>query len=74
MPNDFEMRRPDARQRLCTNPLRWRDDGAPAPAELNLGAVGKGYALDEVGLMLRAAGVRHALLSAGRSSLLALPH
>jgi FAD:protein FMN transferase len=40
--------------------------------ELNLGAVGKGYALDEVGVMLRAASVRHALLSAGRSSLLAL--
>lgn len=40
--------------------------------ELNLGAVGKGFALDEVGIMLRAAGVRHALLSAGRSSLLAV--
>lgn len=40
--------------------------------ELNLGAVGKGFALDEVGIMLRAAGVRHALLSAGRSSLVAV--
>ena len=40
--------------------------------ELNLGAVGKGYALDEVGATLRAGGAQHALLSAGRSSLLAL--
>ena len=40
--------------------------------ELNLGAIGKGYALDRVGAEMRAAGVRHALLSAGHSSLLAL--
>ena len=40
--------------------------------ELNLGAIGKGYALDRVACGMRAAGVRHALLSAGRSSLLAL--
>jgi thiamine biosynthesis lipoprotein len=40
--------------------------------ELNLGAIGKGYALDRVGADMRTAGVRHALLSAGRSSLLAL--
>jgi thiamine biosynthesis lipoprotein len=43
-----------------------------AGVELNLGAVGKGYALDRVGSSLRVAGVRHALLSAGRSSLLAI--
>jgi thiamine biosynthesis lipoprotein len=40
--------------------------------ELNLGAVGKGYALDRVAVELRTGGVRHVLLSAGRSSLLAL--
>ena len=40
--------------------------------ELNLGAVGKGYALDRVATTLRRAHVRHALLSAGRSSLLAI--
>jgi thiamine biosynthesis lipoprotein len=40
--------------------------------ELNLGAIGKGYALDRAGAGMRAAGVAHALLSAGRSSLLAL--
>lgn len=40
--------------------------------ELNLGAVGKGYALDCAGSVMRSAGVSHALLSAGRSSLLAL--
>ncbi len=40
--------------------------------ELNLGAIGKGYALDRVSAGLRASGVEHALLSAGRSSLLAI--
>ena len=40
--------------------------------ELNLGAIGKGYALDRVAADMQAAGVTHALLSAGRSSLLAL--
>ena len=40
--------------------------------ELNLGAIGKGYALDRVAAEMRIAHVTHALLSAGRSSLLAL--
>jgi thiamine biosynthesis lipoprotein len=40
--------------------------------ELNLGAIGKGYALDHVSETLRDAGLLHALLSAGRSSLLAI--
>jgi FAD:protein FMN transferase len=40
--------------------------------ELNLGAVGKGWALDAVARGLRARGVRRALLSAGRSSVLAI--
>ena len=40
--------------------------------ELNLGAVGKGYALDRVADLLRRRHVTHALLSAGRSSLLAI--
>jgi thiamine biosynthesis lipoprotein len=40
--------------------------------ELNLGAIGKGYALDRAGAGLRWSGAAHALLSAGRSSLLAL--
>jgi thiamine biosynthesis lipoprotein len=39
---------------------------------LNLGSIGKGYALDRVGADLRAAGVGTALLSAGSSSLLAV--
>jgi hypothetical protein len=33
------MHRPDARERLGTNPLSWKTDGAAAPAVLNLGAV-----------------------------------
>lgn len=48
--------------------VRFRKPGV----ELNLGAVGKGYALDCVATTLRQAQVRHALLSAGRSSLLAI--
>jgi thiamine biosynthesis lipoprotein len=40
--------------------------------ELNLGAIGKGYALDVMAARLRQIGVRHALLSAGASSILAI--
>src|SRR4030095_4140940 len=39
VPGEFEMRRADAREPLCTNPLTWGTDEAPAPAELNPGAV-----------------------------------
>lgn len=38
-PTEFELHRSDPRERLCTNPLSWRADGAPASTELNLGAV-----------------------------------
>jgi FAD:protein FMN transferase len=48
--------------------VRFRTPGV----ELNLGAVGKGYALDCVAATLARDGVHHAVLSAGRSSLLAL--
>jgi len=48
--------------------VRFRRSGI----ELNLGAIGKGYALDRVAVDMRDAGVTHALLLAGRSSLLAL--
>ena len=40
--------------------------------EINLGAIGKGFALDRVADGMRRAGVTHALLSAGRSSILAM--
>jgi thiamine biosynthesis lipoprotein len=43
-----------------------------AGIELNLGAIGKGHALDRVAIEMRRSGVAHALLSAGRSSLLAV--
>ncbi|WP_158502131.1 DUF3089 domain-containing protein [Vitiosangium sp. GDMCC 1.1324] len=39
VPTEFEMHRTDLRERLCTNPLSWRTDGAQAPADLNAGAV-----------------------------------
>ncbi len=40
--------------------------------ELNFGAIGKGYALDRMGVLLRSRGATRALLSAGDSSVLAL--
>lgn len=40
--------------------------------ELNLGAIGKGYALDRAGRQLQEAGLSRALLHAGHSSILAL--
>ena len=40
--------------------------------ELNFGAIGKGYALDRMGALLRARGASRALLSAGSSSVLAV--
>jgi FAD:protein FMN transferase len=39
---------------------------------LNFGAIGKGYAVDRMGGLLRARSVRHALVSAGGSSVLAV--
>ena len=45
---------------------------ARAGMELNLGSIGKGYALDCMGDLLRRLGVRRALLSAGGSSILAV--
>jgi FAD:protein FMN transferase len=43
-----------------------------AGLELNLGSIGKGYALGKLGELLRARGADHALVSAGGSSVLAL--
>jgi thiamine biosynthesis lipoprotein len=54
----------DAEQRT----VRFRRPGL----ELNLGSIGKGYALGKLGDLLRARGAAHALLSAGGSSVLAL--
>ena len=51
-----------------TSSIRFRRPGVA----LNLGAVGKGYALDRVADLLRRRQVTRALLSAGRSSLLAI--
>jgi thiamine biosynthesis lipoprotein len=43
-----------------------------AAMELNLGAIGKGYAVDRLGVVLRRRGVTRALVSAGGSSVLAV--
>ena len=48
--------------------VRFRQAGV----ELNLGSIGKGYALDRMAGLLRARGVSHALLSAGGSSAVAV--
>jgi thiamine biosynthesis lipoprotein len=42
--------------------------------EINLGSIGKGYALDRAADLLRRGSVRAALLDAGRSSVLAIGH
>ena len=38
-PNSIVLQRSDPRPLLCSNPLSWRDDGAPVPAQQNPGAV-----------------------------------
>jgi thiamine biosynthesis lipoprotein len=40
--------------------------------EINLGSIGKGYALDRVNSLMRGRGVRSALISGGSSSLIAI--
>lgn len=67
----------DARARVGAHLLTLDGDARTvrferADLEINLGAVGKGFALDRAGALLRRRHVRHALLSAGRSSLLAI--
>jgi FAD:protein FMN transferase len=58
--------------RVALDPARRTTRFEHSGIELNLGAIGKGYALDCVAVEMRRAGVTDALLSAGRSSLLAL--
>lgn len=52
----------------ATGGVRFRRPGMA----LNLGSIGKGYAVDRVAADLRSCGVRHALVSAGGSSVRAL--
>jgi FAD:protein FMN transferase len=58
--------------RVALDPARRTARFQHSGIELNLGAIGKGYALDCVAVEMRRAGVTDALLSAGRSSLLAI--
>jgi len=57
---------------VCVNRAHCTVHFDRAGVELNFGAIGKGWALDRIAHTLRADGVRHALLSAGRSSVRAL--
>ena len=59
-------------ERVALDPARRTTRFERSGIELNLGAIGKGYALDCVAVGMRRAGVTDALLSAGRSSLLAI--
>jgi FAD:protein FMN transferase len=59
-------------ERVALDPVRRTTRFERSGIELNLGAIGKGYALDCVAVEMRRAGVTDALLSAGRSSLLAV--
>lgn len=59
-------------QHVHLDPSRSTVKFAKTGVELNLGAIGKGYALDRMAADLRSHGVDRALLSAGRSSLLAI--
>ncbi len=75
LPADDVLR--EARDKVGTahvrlDPVRRTVRFARPGIELNFGAIGKGYALDRMAAMLRADGVRRALLSAGRSSVVAI--
>lgn len=58
--------------RVRLNPATRTVSFAVAGMELNLGAIGKGYAVDRIGGVLRRRGVTRALVSAGGSSVLAV--
>jgi thiamine biosynthesis lipoprotein len=75
VPNDDEIEAARARAGMrhvrldaVTRGVRFDRPGV----EVNFGAIGKGYALDRMAAILRRQSVRRALLSAGRSSVLAL--
>ena len=58
--------------RLALDPQALTVRFAASGMALNFGAIGKGYAVDRMGALLRARMVRHALVSAGGSSVLAV--
>jgi FAD:protein FMN transferase len=59
-------------RRVTLDPVASSVRFAAAGMALNLGAIGKGYAVDRMGHLLRSRGVQHALISAGGSSVLAV--
>lgn len=63
----------DLAERLATKTRRAFDPFAkdPAAQHLSFGAIGKGFALDEIRLLIEDAGFEHYLLNAGGSSILA---
>ncbi|MGE0609275.1 MAG: FAD:protein FMN transferase [Pirellulales bacterium] len=74
LPSDSELAAALARvgsQRLELDAARHSLQFNVPGMELNLGAIGKGYALDRAGQLLRQQGVEHFLLHGGQSSVLA---
>jgi FAD:protein FMN transferase len=64
-----DSRQPDSRERESRDrTVHFERSGI----ELNLGSIGKGYAVQRMAAYLSARGVRHALVSAGASSIVAL--
>jgi thiamine biosynthesis lipoprotein len=66
-----------ARQRTGTNLLTLNEDEhtielSDSPVQIDLGGVGKGYAVDKIAELLREWGIETALISGGYSSVLAL--
>ena len=61
-----------SRGTLCLDPDRPRIECLEAGTVLDLGGIGKGYALDRCAILLAEAGISDALISAGSSSHLAM--
>src|SRR5215471_1596870 len=75
VPADAELARALANvgmRHVTLDPDRRTVSFARAGVEISFGAIGKGYALDRMAGVLRTHGARRALLSAGRSSVLAI--
>lgn len=75
VPESIELE--EARSRIGMQHVRFDRDNRTvrflrSGVEVNLGSIGKGYALDRVGLLLRDRGVGEALVSGGSSSVLAM--
>ncbi|HWJ57015.1 MAG TPA: FAD:protein FMN transferase, partial [Vicinamibacterales bacterium] len=75
LPSDAEIEQTRASvgmNHVTFDPARHGVSYSRSGVEVSFGAIGKGYALDRMAEVLRSRGARRALLSAGRSSVLAI--